>query len=432
MAGDHVCSEGETEDNSLMERGDRRLARGRTRSRSRSRLPRSSHSAAPKSRNENCRRTERGTSRREHPQGGAASGAGSSTDRPGRATIERVRLLPGSAPVRQGGDHVRRVPPPPGEEPQNVDFTIFPAPPTSTDQAVDIWRHLLGTGPWGEESSPPVRRGGPYIPDARAEYMNAVLTSYSVEAQAIVTLGLITAVRAMLTELGQICHGASLVEVQVGREDEEGDGTLMVQSKLVHWRGTSTDPSMQKQYQVDDEEVALVQGAWVKSFGLVQRLQEDLEKVQPGVARLRAVHMQDRLLRNRGQFVTVAGQDLVSQVEAVCVALAGSAENEMATGFAAQPQEVQEWSNRWWKLLQEAGHVPSEDSAATVLTVASSQDPQAVVEMAEDEAAERRDREALAKQQEDFEREQQAYSGRDVRTGQVGSLQDVGRLGSLG
>ena len=86
---DETCEEVENDDASLMDRGDRRKTRGRSRSRSRSRLPRSSHTAAPKARNENCRRSERVTSRLGH-SGGAASGAGSSTDRPNRATVERV------------------------------------------------------------------------------------------------------------------------------------------------------------------------------------------------------------------------------------------------------------------------------------------------------------------------------------------------------
>ena len=114
--------------------------------------------------------------------------------------------------------------------------------------------------------------------------MNAVRTSYSVEAQAIMTLGLITAIRAMLTELGQICHGASLVEVQLEQEEEEGDGTLMVQSRLVHWRATKSGPNENEQLPVEQEVMFLMQGAWVRSFGLVQRLQDDLEKAQPGVA----------------------------------------------------------------------------------------------------------------------------------------------------
>ncbi|CAE7945643.1 unnamed protein product, partial [Symbiodinium sp. KB8] len=247
------------------------------------------------------------------------------------------------------GDHVRRVPPPPGEEPQNIDFTVFPAPP------------IFGATSWGQ---------------ARGERNRL----HRCDEEAIMTLGLITAIRAMLTELGQICHGASLVEVQLEQEEEEGDGTLMVQSRLVHWRATKSGPNENEQLPVEQEVMFLMQGAWVRSFGLVQRLQDDLEKAQPGVARLRAVHLQGRLLRNRGQFLTAAGQDLVSQVEAVCVALAGSAENEVATGFAAQPQEVQ--------------------------------DPSVIEELAREEAAEQRDRAALEKQQADFEREQQEYDER--------------------
>ena len=401
----------EHDDSSLMDRGERRQPRGRSRSRSRSRgrLPRSSQ-AAPKARNENCREDEAsrphsGTAR------GSDSGAGSSTDRRGRWTAERVQLPPGLAPVRQGGDHVRRTPPPPGTDPPNIDFTIFPAPPTSTDQAVDIWRHLLGTGAWGEDSSPPVRRGGPYIPDARAEYMNAVLTSYSVEAQAIMTLGLITAVRAMLTELGQICHGASLVEVQCEAGDEEGDGTLMVQASLViHGKHQAASEKVAGREQ-DEEIVYLMQGKMTRSFALVQKLQADLENAQPGIARCRALHLLGRLAECKGRRISGEGQELLMQVEAVCVAISGSVENEVASGFAAHPGEIQQWSDRWWEAVQMAGCGPLVDSAASSgpLTVCSSADPAVIDELANDEAAERRDREALEHQQELYEKEEQEY-----------------------
>ena len=403
------------EDSSLMDRGERRQPRGRSRSgsRSRGRLPRSSQ-AAPKSRNEICRRGREDDASRPHSGAarGSGSGAGSSTDRRARPTTERVRLLPGLAPVRQGGDHVRRTPPPPGTDPPNIDFTIFPAPPTSTDQAVDIWRHLLGTGAWGEESSPPVRRGGPYIPDARAEYMNAVLTSYSVEAQAIMTLGLITAVRAMLTELGQICHGASLVEVQCEEgDDEEGDGTLMVQASVVVHAPRRAASEQLAGWEKDEEAAFLMQGKVTRSYALVQKLQADLENAQPGIARSRALHLLGRLAECRGRRTSAEGQELLTQIEAVCVAISGSVENEVASGFAAHPEEIQQWSDRWWEAIQMVGSGPWADSAASSgpLTVCSSADPAVIEEMASDELAERRDRAALEHQQELYEKEEQEY-----------------------
>ena len=53
--------------------------------------------------------------------------------------------------------------------------------------------------PNGQETT---SQDGPFIPDTRANYIRTVLSGFSAEQQALMTLGLLTAFRAMMSELG--------------------------------------------------------------------------------------------------------------------------------------------------------------------------------------------------------------------------------------
>ena len=159
------------------------------------------------------------------------------------------------------------------------------------------------------------RRDRPFLPPERAEHIRRVLSGYSATEQGLMTLGLLTALRAMLAELGNVLHLASFVEVPVEEhppaerepEPEEGEEA---DSDSTMW--------LQVALQVSD-----VEGLWLVQrdvnliSGLVLRFQDAPSGADLGLSRLRAEHFRRRLHQLRlDENVDGAFAD---QFEAVCV-----------------------------------------------------------------------------------------------------------------
>ena len=302
--------------------------------------------------------------------------------------------------------------------------SFVPPPPRDNDDCVDRWRFLLGVDtvslPQGVETTGQDR---PFLPPERAEHIRHVISGYTSTEQGLMTLGLLTALRALLAELGNLLHLASFVEVPVdereppppGREPEpeadegESDSTMWLQLEL-----QAHEP----------EGLWLVQRDVNLISGMVMRFQDALSGGDTGLARLRAAHFRQRLHRLRLD-ENVDGA-IADQFEAVCVVAEEAGCSSMALGFHALEPQIVEWSWAWWRLVEpalvlqpldpqrpgdpvevgsslETGH----SSGSAVATGPSEE--QMIEQLAADQNETRGDDVALAAQQALFEAEEDTY-----------------------
>ncbi|CAE7294318.1 unnamed protein product [Symbiodinium sp. CCMP2592] len=306
--------------------------------------------------------------------GPRGSGAGSSTDRPSERDGR-----PGSSTDF------------------DMSMTFFPNGPRDTDEGVDIWRYILGICttdlPRGLATVP---NGGPFISDDRADYIAEVLRGYTVHQQLLMTISLVTAVRAIMHELGAVMHAASLVEVELDGSDRD-------------------EVAVEVRDDDDEGHTSLVQLEATKVYGLVQHLQRELEGPSPGLARLRAANLHERLRRIR----RVPGQldvDLIDQAEALCVAVEDTGRRHVPTGFLSEPSQVDEWASQWWNRLQPmicgpSGAVSLSSSlpASSLDRVNEDVDCAVINELIEDMKETARDAEGLDEMQARFEQEEAEY-----------------------
>ncbi|CAE7794274.1 Clcn7 [Symbiodinium necroappetens] len=232
---------------------------------------------------------------------------------------------------------------------------------------------------------------GPFIPDARADYIRRVISGFTAEQQALITLGLMTVLRAILAELG------------VDDEDDDGIPTLMLQVD-VQLEGFDALSLVQK-------DVTLVSG-------VMARLQDALMGGDLGLARVRAEHLRSRVHRLRlGSFVD---RDLADRVEALCVVVEENGLSSVAGGFHAMPEQVSEWTWSWWRTLEPMLHIEQDNppvqpdtlqvtSSAEASLPGSSISDAEVARLVADQEENRRDEEALREQQERFEAEESKY-----------------------
>ena len=402
----------ETEQLDLMERG----RRGGERQRRSNRGDRSRSDHAPRRR------------RRQGAPASGATGAGTARgSRPANRTAEHLRAAPWRTArpevreARRGGG-VAGVPAAAegmceAASSSSGPLSFRPAPPRDNDECVDIWRHLLGVDttalPNGQETT---SQDGPFIPDPRAEYIRTVLAGFSAQQQALMTLGLLTAFRAMMAELGVVLHAASFVEVvpegvadgtEENDESEEDDGipTLMLQLDA---------------HLLQEDGISLVQRDASVIAGALSRLQDALAGPDAGVSRLRAAHLRHRVHRLRlNSYVEASVSD---QVEALCVVTEAAGESAPARGYLALEDQVAEWSWSWWRVLEPLLLNQPDDppNAQDTFAISSSGDGSLqtrtaevqevdIDQLAADQEVERNDAEALLHQQALYENEEERY-----------------------
>ena len=293
------------------------------------------------------------------------------------------------------------------------EFGFVPVAPRDNDDCVDTWRFLLGvdvhTLPQGRETT---ARDQPFLPPGRADYIRRVIAGFTATEQGLMTLGLLTALRAMLSELGNILHLASYVEVPVDEgpadtaepepEAEESDDTLWMQLELEVVQGGA---------------MSLVQRDVNLVTSLLVRFQDAITGGDLGLARLRAEHFRQRLHRLRlGALVDAAVAD---QFEAVCVVAEGAGTGVAAMGYHALEPQVAEWTWHWWRLVEPALIVEPADPLRPEdpIAVSSSLDTMRptleaeldVEQLAADQEETRQDAAAEVRQQELFEAEEEQY-----------------------
>ena len=301
-----------------------------------------------------------------------------------------------------------------GSASSSGNLTFVPGAPRDNDDCVDIWRHILGVETSALPRGIEITGGdGPFIPDARAEYIRRVLSGFTAEQQALMTLGLMTVLRAMLAELGVILHASSFVDVVAegpedpgdDGEDEDGEGvTLMLQMDV------SLD---------ETEALALVQQDVAVVSGVMSRLQDALMGDDRGLSRVRAAHLRARVHKLRlGNFVD---RDVADRVEALCVVVEEHGHECLAGGFHAMEAQVAEWTWGWWRVLEplmvqqldnppvESGSIQIASSLSTIGGLSGSLGSADLAELDADQAEARRDAAALQHQQELFEEEESRY-----------------------
>ena len=299
------------------------------------------------------------------------------------------------------------------------EFAFVPAPPRDNDDSVDVWRYLLGIDrealPNGEETTGQDR---PFFPPARADYIRTVVAGYTSTQQGLMTLGLLTALRAMLSELGNILHLASYVEVPLDAPPpaaEEPAGEPDPDD------GGESDSTMWLQLLVETvpaEGVVLVQKDVNLVSSLVLRLQDALMGGDAGLSRLRAAHFRGRLRKLRLD-ANVDGS-VADQLEAVCVVAEEAGSGTCAMGYHAMEAQVAEWTWSWWRLVEPVLLLQPEDppkpadpqevgSSLEASSTAGPSEAQSLAVLAADQEETRRDDEALARQQELYEAEESLH-----------------------
>ena len=386
------------EEVAMMERGRRGGERQRRNDRSRS-----------------CRRVEsrRRRSARASGSSGPVAGAAAAT---GRAPGPEEALR--AAPWRAGtaaGTSVATASSEAGTTARvsGDEFGFVPVAPRDNDDCVDTWRFLLGVDvhalPQGRETT---ARDQPFFPPERADYVRRVIAGFTATQQGLMTLGLLTALRAMLSELGNILHLASYVEVPVDEapadaaepepEAEESDDTLWMQLELEVVEGGA---------------MTLVQRDVNLITSLLVRFQDAITGGDLGLARLRAEHFRHRLHRLRlGALVDASVAD---QFEAVCVVAEEAGAGVAAMGYHALEPQVAEWTWHWWRLvepalvMEPADPLRPEDPIAVSSSLdtarpAVEQGPD-VEQLAADQEEARQDAAAEARHQELFEDDEEQY-----------------------
>ena len=302
--------------------------------------------------------------------------------------------------------------------------SFVPPPPRDNDDCVDRWRFLLGVDPvslpQGVETTGQDR---PFFPPERAEHIRHVISGYTSTQQGLMTLGLLTALRAMLAELGNLLHLASFVEVPVeghvpppvdGEPEPEADEA---ESDSTMW--------LQLEMQAHEHEgLWLVQRDVNLISGLVLRFQDALSGGDAGLSRLRAEHFRQRLHRLRlDENVDGAFAD---QFEAVCVVAEEAGSSSTAMGFHALEPQVAEWSWAWWRLVEpalvlqpldpqrpgdpvEVGSSLETGQPSGAAMAEGPTEEQVIDQLAADQEEARGDDMALAAQQALFEAEEETY-----------------------
>ncbi|CAE7265287.1 lolT1 [Symbiodinium sp. CCMP2592] len=296
----------------------------------------------------------------------------------------------------------------------NATMLFFPTGPRDSDAGVDIWRYLLGIGtsdlPRGREV---IGAGGPLIPDNRAEWMVEVLRDYTTQQQMIMTIALVTTVRALLTELGQIMHQASLVEVDLDEDDTGGD-------RRAGGRGDEDDETGLMQL----GEVMFVQKGVTMTYGVLLDLQKEFEGPSPGLARLRALNMRKQLQQLRVA-AKLEEKELADQLDALCVATAEAGRGYVHEGFLASEEQLNAWTWAWFlklvpplKLRGRRGSASTDPAPVTPVPIGSQSSsarsqsticPTLVAMGEHEQQLERRDSKAMDDAQAAFEYEEDLY-----------------------
>ena len=255
-------------------------------------------------------------------ESGRGSGAGSSTDRPGR-TAERA------------GDRGGRE-----RRPRTTEVAVG----MDLDRAVETWRYLLGlTQVW----PPPtvISDGSPLLQRSTLDEIIAFLQNQDRDAQAMMTLGFISLIRFLMAEVAEACHTASVLaaglsvdceesgeEVEVEIHDEEGLLQLW-------WKAEETDEAwLMQRDQVDKMD------RWHRLLHALQR-----ELTQQSKDRRRSHLMQ---LRARIFHVTIPGAWTQLQDQLYALVL-GMMDEDRTHPVAQDDKWMEEWGN-WRNLCRDS------------------------------------------------------------------------------
>ena len=83
--------------------------------------------------------------------------------------------------------------------------------------------------PEGNDGGLPVSHGGPILEDARYKYVLQLLRDRTEADRAILSIGVVSFIRALMVELGELCHEASLQMIDLDEAEPEPEDTVEVE-----------------------------------------------------------------------------------------------------------------------------------------------------------------------------------------------------------
>ncbi|CAE7662879.1 unnamed protein product [Symbiodinium sp. CCMP2456] len=299
--------------------------------------------------------------------------------------------------------------------------------PGDHDEGVDLWRYLLGMDRTLLGDLSTTAQGAPLLPDDRRSYMIDVFRGYTLEQQQLMTVAFITVIRSLMSEIGELSHLASMVEVELDGDDDVENGPNDVRRNADGEDGADAEGDGHSLVQLGmwEQDVTFLMQKQGTMQDLPVRIQAALHRA-PGIARVQAEALRRRLRLHRGP--VWAQDDLFDAVEALLVVVIQAGENEAACGVSAQRPAVEAWAQTWWdQLLRSRERDPqlgSSSNGPSVVEMVDSgtTDPSeesAVDRLLQSEAEERdadqRDGQAMADMQARHEEELAAAVAEDRR-----------------
>ena len=83
--------------------------------------------------------------------------------------------------------------------------------------------------PEGNDGGLPVSHGGPILEDARYKYVLQLLRDRTEADRAILSIGVVSFIRALMVELGELCHEASLQMIDLDEAEPEPEDTVEIE-----------------------------------------------------------------------------------------------------------------------------------------------------------------------------------------------------------
>ena len=207
------------------------------------------------------------------------------------------------------------------------------------NDAVDMWRHLLGfheCGPQGLR----IADGHNLLGPSREVQIVAVLRAMTTQQQVWMTLGFVSLLRMLMAEIAELSHQGSLVEVELNAtEEEEGDLGSHVQ--------TTSPKAATRQPQVD---------SWA---ALMLKLQKELAGQCKSLRHASVAALRSRLIAAVSLWKDGGQEDQL-------LALLAAMDDTKVQGKITEDSL---WVERWGKTLSE--HIPGMEIAVRVIHVES-------------------------------------------------------------
>ena len=115
-------------------------------------------------------------------------------------------------------------------------------PPFDVTAGMNVWRRLLGHDSRGD-AEVPIEQGGPILSDRTYRDVLIELRGRPEAERLIMSVAVVSYIRALMVEMGEVCHEASLSMMTLDQTDdevlvevpEEGDEAGLMQTDVRRW-----------------------------------------------------------------------------------------------------------------------------------------------------------------------------------------------------